>query len=94
MRDFIDRGPKQVETVSIVRGMVEAGTVHAVMGNHEFNAIAWHSPDPANPSDYLRSHHSAKYGAKNFQQHKVFLLEVEGTPLHDEINCWFKTLPL
>ena len=92
--DFIDRGPKQVETVSIVRRMVEAGTAHAVMGNHEFNAIAWHTPDPANPGDYLRSHHSEKYGSKNFQQHKAFLQEVEGTPLHNEIIAWFKTLPL
>ena len=38
--DFIDRGPGQLESVRIVRGMVEAGTALAVMGNHEFNAIA------------------------------------------------------
>ena len=38
--DFIDRGPKQLESVTIVRRMVEADTALAVMGNHEFNAIA------------------------------------------------------
>ena len=60
--DFIDRGPQQVETVNLVRRMVDAGSALAVMGNHEFNAIAWHTPDPNNPGDYLRPHHSAKRG--------------------------------
>ena len=92
--DFIDRGPKQVESVTIMRGMVDAGAAQAVMGNHEFNAIAWHTPDSDNPSDYLRPHHSPKYGEKNFKQHQAFLAEVMDTPLHDEIIAWFKTLPL
>lgn len=92
--DFIDRGPQQVETVNLVRRMVDAGNALAVMGNHEFNAIAWHTPDPNNPGDYLRPHHSAKYGEKNFKQHQAFLAEVDGTPRHDEIIGWFKTLPL
>jgi hypothetical protein len=39
--DFIDKGPQQIESVMTVRRMVEAGTAQAVMGNHEFNAIAW-----------------------------------------------------
>lgn len=92
--DFIDRGPQQIETVSLVRRMVDAGNALAVMGNHEFNAIAWHTPDPDNPGDFLRPHHSPKYGEKNFKQHQAFLAEVDGTPLHDEIIAWFKTLPL
>lgn len=37
--DFIDRGPRQVETVMIARRMVEAESALAVMGNREFNAI-------------------------------------------------------
>lgn len=32
--DFIDRGPFQVQTVSTVRRMVEAGTALAVWDNH------------------------------------------------------------
>ena len=47
--DFIDRGPSQVQTVNTVRRMVEAGVALAVMGNHELNAIAWHTPDPRKP---------------------------------------------
>jgi hypothetical protein len=58
--DFIDRGPKQVETVALVRAMVEAGSAQAVMGNHELNAIAWYTPDPNQPGEYLRPHFSAK----------------------------------
>ncbi len=42
--DFVDRGPEQVETVQIARRMVEAGHALAVMGNHEFNAVAWATP--------------------------------------------------
>lgn len=92
--DFIDRGPRQVETVDIVRRMVDAGSAQAVMGNHELNAIAWFLPDPDNPGDYLRTHHSPKYGEKNLHQHKAFLDEVAGTPRHKEIIDWFMSLPL
>ena len=92
--DFIDRGPKQIESVTLVRRMVDAGTAQAVMGNHEFNAIAWHTRDPHDERDFLRSHYSDNHGAKNYKQHIAFLREVERTPLHDEIIAWFKTLPL
>lgn len=92
--DFIDRGPKQLETVNLVRAMLDAGSAQAVMGNHELNAIAWFLPDPAQPDDYLRSHHSPKYGNKNYLQHKAFLDEVEGTPDHKRVIDWFLTLPL
>ena len=47
--DFIDRGPSQVRVLEIVRGMVEAGTADAVMGNHEYNAVCYATPDPDNP---------------------------------------------
>jgi predicted MPP superfamily phosphohydrolase len=39
--DFVDRGPEQIETVHIARTMVESGNALAVMGNHEYNAVAW-----------------------------------------------------
>jgi hypothetical protein len=88
--DLIDRGPKQVGVVDLVRAMVEAGTAQCIMGNHEFNAIAWATEDLDSPGEFLRSR--TKPG--NRQQHAAFLSEVEGTPRHDEINAWFKTLPL
>ena len=64
------------------------------MGNHEFNAIAWFNVDPESPGEFLRKHHSAKYGDKNRKQHQAFLVEVEGTPLHEELVDWFLSLPL
>ena len=62
--DFIDRGPEQVEVVEIARRMVEAGHALAVMGNHEFNAVAWATADEARPGEFLRAHSS-----KNRHQH-------------------------
>ncbi len=92
--DFIDRGPRQPESVMTVRRMVEAGSARAIMGNHEFNAIAWHTADPARPGEFLRPHGGA-LGEKNREQHAVFLSEVEANPaLHQEVINWFLTLPL
>ncbi len=50
--DFIDRGPQIREVLSLVRPMCESGNALAVMGNHEFNALAYHTPDPASPTGY------------------------------------------
>jgi hypothetical protein len=88
--DLIDRGPAQLATVNIVRAMVDAGSARCIMGNHEFNAIAWNTPDPEHPGDYLRSNRKPS----NRTQHAAFLAEVEGKPLHREITDWFLTLPL
>jgi len=88
--DFVDRGPEQIEVVQIARSMVEAGQALAIMGNHEFNAVAYASADPARPGEYLRPHSD-----KNRKQHQEFLSQVgEGSPLHADIIAWFKTLPL
>lgn len=93
--DFVDRGPAQLRSVNTVRRMVENGSALAVMGNHEFNAIAWHTPDPDRAGDFLRSHKSPKWGAKNRHQHERFLAEVEHDPeAHTDLIAWFKSLPL
>jgi hypothetical protein len=88
--DLIDRGPKQVDTIDLVRGMVESGSALCILGNHEFNAIAWHTPDPEHPGEFLRPH--GRPG--NQEQHQAFLDEVESTPKHAEILTWLRTLPL
>ncbi len=88
--DFIDRGPHQLETVRIVRAMVEAQAALAIMGNHEFNAIAWHTPDPETPGKHLRPHSS-----KNTHQHRAFLTATDGKPKsRKDVLDWFMTLPL
>ncbi len=88
--DLIDRGPNQVATVDLVRRMVDAGSARSILGNHEFNAIAWATPDPDSPGEHLRR----RGRAGNRAQHEAFLSEVEGQPLHNEIIAWFKMLPL
>jgi hypothetical protein len=88
--DFVDRGPEQVESVEIAKAMVDSGNALAVMGNHEYNAVAWATEDPQNPGQFLRPHID-----KNFDQHREFLEQVgEGSELHQSFIEWFKTLPL
>src|SRR5690606_34064553 len=85
-----DRGKFQLETVQIARAMVEAGHAVAVMGNHEFNAVAYATRDPDHPNQFLRKH-----DVKNISQHEAFISAVgEGSALHVDIINWFKTLPL
>ena len=93
--DFIDRGPEQLRTVGVVRQMVENESALAVMGNHELNAIAWHTPHPDGKGDYLRSRFHPQWGKKNRHQHQGFLEEVEHKPeIHADVINWFLTLPL
>jgi hypothetical protein len=89
--DYIDRGPEQVETIEIVRRMVDAGTARAVMGNHELNAIAWVTEKRGGkPGEYLRAGKEHKR-----PQHQAFLDAVgEGSAKHMQYVEWFKTLPL
>ena len=87
--DFIDRGDFQCEVIAIVRSMVESGAALSVMGNHEFNAIAYSTPDH-DAGGYLRPH-----SEKNSEQHQAFLGAYEGSPAgYDAVINWFRTLPL
>jgi len=87
--DFIDRGPDQRGVLEIVRPMIDEGTALSVMGNHEFNAIAYHTLDPDDHNRHLRVHFE-----KNQKQHAAFLEVFEGTSDYGEIIEWFRTLPL
>jgi hypothetical protein len=92
--DLIDRGPQQLETVDLVRRMVDSGTACMVLGNHELNALGWVTPDPARPGEFLRRRLGGK-GEVHYAQHRVFLEQVgEGSPRHREALSWFRTLPL
>jgi hypothetical protein len=87
--DFIDRGAEQAHVIDIVKPLLETGKALAVMGNHEFNAICYHSFD-AGTGQPLREH-----SKKNFEQHKAFLKEYSlRDKKTDEVIEWFKTLPL
>ncbi len=86
--DFIDRGPKIHETLKIVRPMVESGAALAVMGNHELNALAFHTPHRERPGEHLRPHNE-----KNSNQHAETMRQVPAAELTSYLD-WFRTLPL
>ena len=92
--DLIDRGADQVEVVRLVRAMHGAGSARVVLGNHEFNAVAWATPRPGSGGDSLRTHRGPR-GAHNRRQHAAYLDQVgEGSELHRDHVAWFRTLPL
>jgi len=86
--DFVDRGPEQIEVLRIARSMCDAGAASAILGNHEFNAIGWATPNGS--GGYLREH-----SEKNNGQHAKFLSQLgEGSLDHGNAIDWFRQLPV
>jgi hypothetical protein len=86
--DFIDRGPAIRETLRIVRSMIDGGAAMAVMGNHEFNAICYHTT--GSDGAPLRAN-----SEKNRDQHKGTLEAFAEYPNEwRDYLAWFRTLPL
>lgn len=86
--DFIDRGPAIREVLHLVKGMIDNKQAFAVMGNHEYNAIAYSYQKQ--DGNFLRSHN-----AMHNKQHQATLDQFSAYP--DEWNEWIKwfyTLPL
>lgn len=70
--------------------MVEAGSALCLMGNHEYNALMFATPDPKRPGEYLRSRN-----AEHLRQHGKTLEAFSGDEKTWESHLrWFKTLPL
>jgi Calcineurin-like phosphoesterase len=86
--DFIDRGPRIKRVLEIARSMVDAGSAQAVMGNHEFNAIAFHSLQKGNDFESLRPRN-----VKNIRQHAATIQQLKDAELEDAVD-WFRTLPM
>ena len=85
--DFIDRGDEQREVINIVRPMIENGFALSVMGNHEYNAIAYYTENG-------KGSHFREHNEKNFKQHKAFLKAYADQPEeYKSVIDWFKTLP-
>ena len=87
--DFIDRGPAIREVLQIARAMVRRNGGYAVLGNHEFNALCYHTPDGA--GSFLRPH-----STKNAHQHQTTVDQLV-LPYPEEWRSylqWFKDLPL
>ncbi len=87
--DFIDRGPSIRESLQIVKPMVESGSALAVMGNHEYNAICYHSPTK-DGKGWLRER-----SPKNIKQHSATMAAFANFYAEwPEYLEWFKSLPL
>jgi Calcineurin-like phosphoesterase len=86
--DLIDRGSSIGEVMEIVEGMLRAGAAQIVMGNHEFNALAFHTPD--GKGGYLRPHTD-----KNCAQHAATLTYFDKNPgAKERALSWFYSFPL
>jgi len=86
--DLIDRGPDSRAVVETVRDMVEHGQALCLLGNHELNAIHYHTPDGA--GGYLRPH-TAKNDAQHAATLASYVTDPEGL---DEALAWFRSLPI
>ena len=87
--DFIDRGPENAAVIRIVRELMDAGRAQAIMGNHELNAIHFHTTDPETGAP-LRPHDT-----DNIFQHGSFLKEFPlGASHTKDVLDWMTSLPL
>ncbi len=89
--DIVDRGPNIRLALSVVREMVEQGHAHLIMGNHEYNVLAFCTPSrPGSRYPHLREHTSRN----------SFIVEEtlkQFAPYPQEWRdhlAWFVTLPL
>lgn len=87
--DYIDRGPENGKVIKAVRELIDDGKALAIMGNHELNAIHFHSRCEST-GQYLRPHNE-----DNIKQHKAFLSEfpLDASETRAQID-WMKRLPL
>lgn len=86
--DFIDRGPQIRDVLTIVRNMVENGSAQAVMGNHEYNAIAYHTERTDVRGEFYRRH-----SAQNVRQHLETMNQLSSGEMLDAL-AWFRSLPI
>ncbi|GAA0562535.1 metallophosphoesterase [Halomonas salifodinae] len=87
--DLIDRGPRIRLAVRIARRMVEEGEALIVMGNHEYNALAYCHPD-AEGQGWLRPH-----SPRHNRIIKETLEQYHEHPAEwDDTLTWFMQIPL
>lgn len=86
--DLIDRGPGQLRVLEVAKAMVDAGSAKIVMGNHEFNALAYHTEWPEGSGAHLRSRNE-----KHTRQHEAFLEQLTDRQQRYYL-AWFATMPL
>ena len=85
--DYVDRGPKIREVLETVRTMVDGGTALAILGNHEINAMRFHTK--GSDGEFLRPHTE-----KNVRQHRATLAQFPNVAEWEGWLDWFAGLPL
>jgi hypothetical protein len=85
--DFINRGPEIREALTIVRGMVEAGSALAILGNHEYSSILYHIKDD---NGTFMTRHIA--GNRNQIQKTLTVYQDFNEEWMDNLK-WMRTLP-
>lgn len=86
--DWIDRGPQIRQTLALVRSMMDNGSAVGVLGNHEFNALAYHYEKPT--GGYLREHTPRN----NNQHHKTITQFKDHLDEWNDYLNWFYSVPL
>ena len=85
--DYIDRGPKILETLKLVRDLTESGNGIALMGNHEYNFICMHNYDSdGNPfrkrnEDNLKNIKDTLNALSNGNDLEIYLKWMEQLPI-------------
>jgi hypothetical protein len=103
--DLIDRGPENLGVIRLVRDLCEAGHARMAMGNHEYNALCFHTlADPARGAagmaevlasgpeedQWLRSHNTT-----HLKQHQETWAEMKSFPEETQGHLkWMGSLPL
>ena len=89
--DIVDRGNFIRESLHLVREMVDAGVAQIVIGNHEYNAIAYCTQArPGSGRDFLRAHNE-----RHERQIRESLAQFENHSREwQEFLQWFRNMPL
>lgn len=87
--DFIDCGPAIRDALQIARAMVSRDAAYALLGNREFDALCYHTPDGT--GGFLRSHNT-----RNTRAHQATLDQLVLPDPEEWYSFlqWFKDLPL
>jgi hypothetical protein len=85
--DYIDRGPKILETLKLVRDLTESGNGIALMGNHEYNFICMHNYD----SNGMPFRKRSEANLKNIKE--TLLALSNGSDLVSYLK-WMEQLPI
>ena len=90
--DLVDRGPDSLGVVETMRELCDSGVASHVIGNHEYNALAWFVPlVPGDPSaGSVRSHNPG-----HLKQFSATLAQIEADPKRwDDLAAWIRRQPL